>query len=122
MNAFTAIAVVNTLGMATADRRREFALLRLAGAQPAQVLRMLAWEAVLVSAVALSLAALVALAVLVPLSLSLTGSPVPPLPAGPLAALALAAPALTAATTTLVAATSMRRTAATPGGLAAAVS
>ncbi|MFI8422308.1 ABC transporter permease [Streptomyces sp. NPDC085479] len=122
INAFTAIAVVNTLGMATADRRREFALLRLAGAQPAQVLRMLVWEAVLVSAVALSLAAVVGLAVLVPLSLSLTGSPVPPLPAGPLAALALAAPALTAATTTLVAATSMRRTAATPGGLAAAVS
>ncbi|MFF6885439.1 FtsX-like permease family protein [Streptomyces sp. NPDC012421] len=122
INAFTAIAVVNTLGMATADRSREFALLRLAGAQPAQVLRMIAWEAVLVSAVALSLAALVALTVLVPLSLSLTGSPVPPLPAGPLAALALAAPALTAATTTLVAATSMRRTAATPGGLAAAVS
>ncbi|MFH8656796.1 FtsX-like permease family protein [Streptomyces afghaniensis] len=47
INLFTAVSVVNTLSMATAGRRREFALLRLAGAQSAQVLRMPAWEAVL---------------------------------------------------------------------------
>ncbi|MFF2775209.1 FtsX-like permease family protein [Streptomyces sp. NPDC058052] len=122
INVFTAIAVVNTLGMATAKRRGEFALLRLAGAQSGQVLRMLAWEAVLTCVVALSLAALVCLAVLVPLSLSLGGTPVPALAGGALAALAVGAPAVTAATAVLVGGTVMRRSAATPGGLARAVS
>ncbi|MFH9264695.1 FtsX-like permease family protein [Streptomyces sp. NPDC017546] len=122
INVFTAIAVVNTLGMATANRRREFALLRLAGAQPAQVLRMLAWEAVLTCAVALAPAALICAAVLVPLSLALTGSAVPALAGWPLAALVAGAPVVTAATAVLVGRTVMRRAASTPGGLAKAVS
>ncbi|UGQ15069.1 ABC transporter permease [Yinghuangia sp. ASG 101] len=42
--AFTAIAVVNTLVMATSARGREFALLRLVGMTRPQVMRMLRWE------------------------------------------------------------------------------
>lgn len=48
---YTGIALANTLVMATADRRRELALLRLAGATPAQVIRLVTTESVLVVAV-----------------------------------------------------------------------
>ncbi|MDT0610561.1 FtsX-like permease family protein [Streptomyces lancefieldiae] len=120
INAFTAIAVVNTLGMTTAGRRRELALLRLAGAQSAQVLRVLAWEALLTCVVALALATLVCAAVLVPLSTALTGSAVPALAVGPLTALAAGAPMVTVLTVTMVGRTAMRRAAA--DGLAKAVS
>ncbi|MFJ8465279.1 FtsX-like permease family protein [Streptomyces swartbergensis] len=112
INLFTAIAVVNTLSMATAGRRREFALLRPAGAQSAQVLRMLAWEAVLTCAVALLLAALVCAAVLVPLSIAVIGSAVPALAGGPLAAPAAGAPLVAVATTTLVGRSAIRSAAA----------
>ena len=45
---YTAIAIANTLMMATASRRREFATLRLSGASVGQVLRVVAAEAALV--------------------------------------------------------------------------
>ena len=45
---YTAIAIANTLMMATADRRRDFATLRMAGATVGQVLRVVAVEAGLV--------------------------------------------------------------------------
>ncbi|MEU2911217.1 ABC transporter permease [Streptomyces massasporeus] len=122
INLFTAVSVVNTLSMATAGRRREFALLRLAGAQSAQVLRMLAWEAVLTCAVALLLAVVVCGSVLVPLSVALTGSAVPALAGGPLTALAAGAPVLTVTTVTLAGLLALRSSAATPGGLARAAS
>ncbi|MDT0391266.1 ABC transporter permease [Streptomyces dubilierae] len=122
INLFTAVSVVNTLSMATAARRREFALLRLAGAQSGQVLRMLAWEAVLTCAVALLQAAVVCGSVLVPLSVALTGSAVPALAAGPLTALAAGACVLTVATVTLAGRLALRSSTATPGGLARAVS
>ncbi|MFD6167516.1 ABC transporter permease [Streptomyces coeruleorubidus] len=122
INVFTVIAVVNTLSLVTAGRRGEFALLRLAGAQSAQVLRMLAWEAVLTCAIALLLATLVCAAVLVPLSIAVTGSAVPALAGGPLVTLAAGAPLVAVATTTLVGRLAMRSAAATPGGLARAVS
>ncbi|GHF27572.1 ABC transporter permease [Kitasatospora xanthocidica] len=77
---FTAIAVVNTLVMATTERLREFALLRLVGTTPAQVLRMMAWEGGITVAVALALGAAVTAAVLVPVSLALTGTAWPSLP------------------------------------------
>ncbi|MFC5663550.1 FtsX-like permease family protein [Kitasatospora misakiensis] len=48
---YSGIALANTLLMATADRRRELALLRLAGATRAQVVRLVTAEAVLVTAV-----------------------------------------------------------------------
>jgi putative ABC transport system permease protein len=45
---YTAIAIANTLMMATTSRRREFATLRLTGASVGQVLRVVALEAVIV--------------------------------------------------------------------------
>jgi len=46
--AFTGVAIVNTLVTATAERIREFALLRLAGTTRAQVVRMVSWETAIV--------------------------------------------------------------------------
>jgi putative ABC transport system permease protein len=54
---YTGIAIANTLVLATGDRAAELAALRLAGATPRQVLRMIGVEAVLVTGVGLLLAA-----------------------------------------------------------------
>ncbi|GAA1018003.1 hypothetical protein Aple_069200 [Acrocarpospora pleiomorpha] len=43
--AYTFIALANTLVMTTADRRREFAMLRMAGATRGQIVRLAAYEA-----------------------------------------------------------------------------
>ncbi|MEU8709891.1 ABC transporter permease [Streptomyces sp. NPDC048565] len=59
---FCFIAILNTLLMATADRRRDLAVLRMAGATPRQVVRFFLAEALLVSAIGVVLA-LVATAV-----------------------------------------------------------
>ncbi|MGP4093773.1 FtsX-like permease family protein [Nonomuraea sp. KM90] len=78
--AFTAIAVVNTLAMATSGRTRELAVLRLAGTTRRQVLRMLRLEtlcAVLTAAVAGTAIALVTLAAF---GAGMTGSATPYVP------------------------------------------
>ncbi|WP_422770147.1 FtsX-like permease family protein [Plantactinospora sp. WMMC1484] len=53
---FCFIAIVNTLVMATSDRLRDLAILRLAGATPPQVLRIFAAESLLVAGVGILLA------------------------------------------------------------------
>lgn len=75
--AFTAIAVVNTLAMSTAERVREFGMLRLAGAKRRQVLRMLRAEAVAVVLIGVALGSGIALAVLVAFSVGMTGVAAP---------------------------------------------
>ncbi|WP_420310562.1 FtsX-like permease family protein [Streptomyces sp. YS-B37] len=75
--AFTAIAVVNTLAMSVAERVREFALLRLAGATRRQVLRMLRAEALSVLVLATALGSGIALAVLTAFSVGMTGRAAP---------------------------------------------
>ncbi|WP_432171029.1 ABC transporter permease [Streptomyces sp. 1222.5] len=75
--AFTAIAVVNTLAMSVAERVREFALLRLAGATRRQVLRMLRTEVLSVLFLATSLGSGIALAVLTAFGLGMTGRAAP---------------------------------------------
>jgi putative ABC transport system permease protein len=55
--AYTAIAIANTLVMATGSRVRELATLRLSGATPAQVLTMIGAEACLVAGIGALLAA-----------------------------------------------------------------
>jgi putative ABC transport system permease protein len=75
--AFTAIAVVNTLAMSVAERVREFALLRLAGATRRQVLRMLRTEALSVLSLATALGSGIALAVLTAFSVGMTGRAAP---------------------------------------------
>jgi putative ABC transport system permease protein len=56
---YTAIAIANTLIMATGSRARELATLRLSGAANGQVLRMIGVEAVLVAGIGIILAAAV---------------------------------------------------------------
>jgi putative ABC transport system permease protein len=56
---YTGIAIANTLVMATASRNRELAALRLSGAAPGQVLRMIGVEALLVSGIGTLFAAAV---------------------------------------------------------------
>jgi putative ABC transport system permease protein len=75
--AFTAIAVVNTLAMSVAERVREFALLRLAGATRRQVLRMLRTEALSVVLLATALGSCIALAGLTAFSVGMTGRAAP---------------------------------------------
>ncbi|MER5730456.1 FtsX-like permease family protein [Streptomyces sp. NPDC002138] len=75
--AFTAISVVNTLSMSTAQRFREFAMLRLAGATRRQVLRMLRTEALAVLLIGVGLGSGIALAVLTAFSVGMTGSAAP---------------------------------------------
>jgi putative ABC transport system permease protein len=68
--AYTALSVVNTLALATGERRREFGLQRLNGATRAQVLRMTALEALLVAAVGVLLGTAAAATALVPFTLA----------------------------------------------------
>ncbi|MCX4627176.1 FtsX-like permease family protein [Streptomyces sp. NBC_01443] len=75
--AFTAIAVVNTLAMSTAERLREFAMLRLAGAKRRQVLRMLRTEALAVLLIGAVLGSGISLAVLTAFSVGMTGAAAP---------------------------------------------
>ncbi|GLW75288.1 ABC transporter permease [Kitasatospora phosalacinea] len=97
---FAALTAANTLVMTVLDRRREIALLRLAGTTRRQVRAMLRWEALLTAAVGLVTGAAIAWTTLTPLTRALTSaSPhVPLATALPLAAgaalLCLAATAL----------------------------
>lgn len=74
---YVAIAVVNTLVMATAARSREFALLRLVGTGSRQVRRMTRIEACLVVGIALVVGSLASLPPLVGISIGMTESPIP---------------------------------------------
>ncbi|MEV7602291.1 FtsX-like permease family protein [Kitasatospora sp. NPDC089797] len=77
---FAAVSTVNTLVALTADRRREFALLRLVGATRRQLLRMLSVEAALTTAVGVLLGAAVAGAASGAFSRAVTGSVLPVVP------------------------------------------
>ena len=78
--AFAGIAVVNSLALSTAERVREFALMRLAGTTRRQVLRMLRWETLTVILVGTALGGVVAVTSLMPYSYATTGSLVPSTP------------------------------------------
>ncbi|MFF3217043.1 FtsX-like permease family protein [Streptomyces sp. NPDC002886] len=81
LTCFAAVSTINTLVAVTADRRREFALLRLLGATRAQLLRMLSTEAGLTAAVGVLLGAVVAGAASAAFSTAVTGSALPQVPA-----------------------------------------
>ncbi|AQZ70935.1 ABC transporter transmembrane protein [[Actinomadura] parvosata subsp. kistnae] len=78
--AFTAIAVVNTLAMATSGRARELAVLRLAGTTRRQVLRMLRLETLAAVLAAVVTGTAVALVTLAAFGAGMTGSAVPSVP------------------------------------------
>ncbi|MYY05996.1 MULTISPECIES: FtsX-like permease family protein [unclassified Streptomyces] len=102
LGGFAAVAAVNTLVMTVLDRRPELGALRLVGATRRQVMTMLRWEALLVSAVGLVLGSAIAAATLIPMMNGVTGDApyVPPAMYGALTAavggLALLAVALPA--------------------------
>ncbi|MGC7102217.1 FtsX-like permease family protein [Amycolatopsis lurida] len=91
---YTVISLVNTLVLATAERRREFALQRLVGSTRGQVLRMTAVEATLVAVAGIVLGGFVSLTSLVPFSLVISDTPVPDGPIGVLLAVVGGAAAL----------------------------
>ncbi len=97
--AFTAIAVVNTLVMATTDRAREFALLRLVGTTRRQIMRMLRWETFAAVLVAVALGTGVALVTLAAFGAGMTGSATPYVPPVTYLAVVAAAAALALAAT-----------------------
>jgi len=78
---FAGIAVVNSLALSTAERVREFALMRLGGTTRRQILRMLRWETLTVILLGCTLGAVVAVVSLIPYSSTTTGSPIPSTPA-----------------------------------------
>ncbi|GAA1991525.1 ABC transporter permease [Amycolatopsis minnesotensis] len=80
--AYIAISVGNTLVMTTAQRRREFALLRLVGTTRGQVRRMMRAEAFVVTGIAIVVGSLIPVLPLTMLSIGFTGTPVP---SGPVA-------------------------------------
>ncbi len=91
--AFTAIAVVNTLAMATAERS-PFALLRLIGTTRRQVLRMLRAETLTLALTAVVLGTVIALATLSAYGAGMTGDSRPALPAASYLTIAVTAVAL----------------------------
>ncbi|TQS40759.1 ABC transporter permease [Cryptosporangium phraense] len=92
---YTGLAIVNTLLMATFDRRRELALLRLSGATPRQGLRVVVGEAALVVlvgtglAVAATVLSLIGLAQALGRMVASAGPSIPWLPIGVAAAVCL---------------------------------
>ncbi|MEV6971980.1 FtsX-like permease family protein [Kitasatospora sp. NPDC093806] len=98
---YATIALVNTQVLATTERRREFMLQRLIGASKQQIIRMMTVESVLVAGSGVLLGLVVAAATLIPLSLSVLGSPVPEGPLWILPTVIGAAVALTLGTTLL---------------------
>ncbi|TDB87812.1 ABC transporter permease [Actinomadura sp. KC216] len=77
---FILIGLVTTLALATAARRREFALLRLVGATRGQVLRMLRLEAAIVLGTGVAAGALIAAVTLPAFAAAVTGVPLPWVP------------------------------------------
>lgn len=108
LGGFAAVAAVNTLVMTALDRRRELGTLRLIGFTRHQVLQMLRWEGLLVSAVGVALGSAIAAATLIPMMRGTTGE-LPYVPPLMYASLAAGAGALTLLALTLPARAALRR-------------
>ncbi|MEU9634698.1 FtsX-like permease family protein [Streptomyces tendae] len=107
LGGFAAVAAVNTLVMTVLDRRRELHTLRLVGSTRRQVLRMLGWESLLVSAAGVALGTAIAMITLTPMMRGLTGE-FPHVPPLLYAAFAATAAILGLASVTLPARTALR--------------
>jgi putative ABC transport system permease protein len=70
---FAAISVINTMAMSTAERSREFSLLRLIGATDRQIMRMVLGEALIVLALGLALGVGIGWISMVPASNAMVG-------------------------------------------------
>ena len=80
---YIAIAVINTLVMATGERSRELALLQLIGSSRRQVRAMMRVEAMMVAAIAVVFGVVVAVPPLIGMSIGISGQPIPALPVLP---------------------------------------
>ncbi|WP_369199984.1 ABC transporter permease [Streptomyces sp. PU-14G] len=98
LGGFAAVAAANTLVMTVAERRREMAALRLLGATRGQVLRMVRWEAALITVSSLALGTGIALLTLRPMTEGLFQAP-PHVPPALYAAIAATVTVLTFAST-----------------------
>ena len=107
--AYAAMSLVNALVAALAARRRELALLRLAGATRRQICAMLEAEALLVAAVGAIAGTAVAIAGLIPLSVATAGSPLPSGPIWVFGAVLVVIAALVLLPTLVVSRTTLRR-------------
>lgn len=84
---YVALAVVNTLAMATSARRREFTLLQLIGSTDRQIRVMARVEAALIVSIAAVVGTVTAIPPLVGIAIGISGRPLPTVP--PLAYLAI---------------------------------
>jgi putative ABC transport system permease protein len=107
--AFTAIAVVNTLAMSTADRTRELALLRLVGTTRRQILRMLRLETLTALTIAAVFGTALSVATLTAFSIGMTGTAAPHIPLTTYASVLAAAAALALTATALPARAALRQ-------------
>lgn len=74
---YITISVLNSLWLSVSRRRREFALQRLTGATPAQIMRMMAIEGGITAVIGVALGTLVAPATFITFSLARAGTAVP---------------------------------------------
>lgn len=74
---FAAVMLVNLIVVDTTNRRREFAQLRLAGATPAQIVRMVTCQDVLLLATGLAFGTLAAVLTVIPYSVCVDHRPLP---------------------------------------------
>jgi putative ABC transport system permease protein len=107
--AFVAVAAANSLVMATGERSGELALLRLVGATPRQVTRMIRVEALAVIGFGVLLGLAITTATLVPFSVAIAHTAIPSLPWQVLAGVLAGAAVLGLAASELPARTLLRR-------------
>lgn len=105
---FVTAAVVNALVLATGERTRELALLRLLGATTRQVRTMIRREAIVLATYGTTLGLVVAAATLVPFSIGIADTPVPSVPIGFVGLVVVASFALTTAATEVPARLALR--------------
>jgi putative ABC transport system permease protein len=105
---YTLISLVNALVIATAARRREFALQRLIGSTRAQIARMMTIEGLFLATAGTALGTLIAAATLIPFNIALKGAPTPAGPTWIYVTAVVAATALTLLATLLPTALALR--------------
>lgn len=94
----SAVTLVNTLAVATFERRRQVRLLSRVGATRRQLAGMFGWQAAFVTVVGIGAGVAVCAGALAAVTRAVTGSPVPYIPAGPAALIVATVAALATGT------------------------
>jgi putative ABC transport system permease protein len=93
-----AVTMINTLAVATFERRRQVRLLSRAGATWTQLAGMFGWQALFVTVMGIVAGAVVCAGTLTAIDRAVTGSPAPYIPLAPAALIAATVAALTTGT------------------------